>query len=314
MTDARTILPPNATPLERAIDQTAPQWAALADAVRSGTYHDSFLPWLAAEWGLSDLARHFADTRALIDAALPWLFERGTPAAVLRALSWIGFATARLDADGPWLHIDLGRTASTAELAEIAHVVRASIPAHVSFYRVYYAWDLRAIWLDGGTKLDSGVLDNESGAWVDITGDDPIKVSFGRRSAALLPRSLGQPLARCISTGRKPAQRPHAGALDVQRLDFPVLPTALGGGITVRPALAPQRTASAPPHARRVPTAASLCAAPLRRQPQAAIAITRVACAPRPQPLARTWDTVAAWDALPWHHTHILSRLTTETA
>lgn len=315
MTAPRTLLPPNATPLERAVDLAAPAWDALAGAVRpadGSAHHAAFLPWLAAEWGLSDLARHFPDTQALIDAALPWLMQRGTAAAVLRALGWIGFGQARLDEDGPWLHIDLGRTATTAELADIAHVVRASIPAHVNFYRAYFAWDLRTLTLDAAPNLDAGVLDNESGAWVDIAGDDPIKVSFGRRHAALLQRPSAAAIRqRATYQRRRPLHRDGLGALDVQRLDAPVLPPAIGGGTTHRPRLAPAAPAPGAPLRRRVPTARGLCGASAATTALRASMHTRAALAPRPQPLARGWW--GHWDSTTWAHTPILSRITTES-
>lgn len=313
-TTSRSILPPNATPLERAVDLAAPHWDTLADTVRpadGSEHHAAFLPWLAAEWGLADLARHFPSTQALIDAALPWLMQRGTPAAVLRALGWVGFPLARLDPDGPWLHIDLGRAASAAELADIAHVVRASIPAHVSFYRVYFAWDLRAITLDAAPALDAGILDNESGAWVDVADGQPIKVSFGRRRAALLQRPAAGPIRqRSTDQLRRPLQRDGLGTLDAQRLDDRLILPALGGGTTRRPRLAPAAPAPGTPLHRRVPTARGLCGvhggSALRARTH-----TRATLAPRPQPLARGWWGL--WDDSTWAHTPILSRLTTES-
>lgn len=314
MSERPTLLPTGASALERAVDRAAPQWDQLAATLRAaGAQHpDQFLPWLAAEWGLADLARHFPSTQALIDAALPWLFERGTPAAVLRALGWIGFPLARIDADGPWLHIDLGRTASTEEIARIAHVVRASIPAHVNFYRVYFAWDLRAITLDAAPALDNGVLDNESGAWVDIDGDAPLKVSFGRRRAGLLQRiASGRVRVRISSTGRESLRRTGRGALDEQRLDQPVLPAVIGGATTWRPRLAPAAPAPGAPLGRRVPTVLGLCPRALPAA-TAARTHTHAAIAPRPQPLARGWQ--GTWDATTWAASPILSRITTETA
>lgn len=315
MSERRTLLPTGASALERAVDRAAPDWDTLASTLRAaGAQHpEQFLPWLAAEWGLADLARHFPSTQALVDAALPWLMERGTPAAVLRALGWIGFTLARIDADGPWLHIDLGRTASTEDIARIAHVVRASIPAHVNFYRVYFAWDLRAITLDAAPALDAGVLDNESGAWVDVAGDAPLKVSFGRRRAALLQRiAAGRVRVRISSCARRPLGRTGQGALDERRLDASVAPVAYGGGLQVRPRLAPPRAAAQPPLARRVPTLAHLCAGRPGGAPRAAPTTTAAALAPLAHPRPRSW--VGAWDAARWAASPILARLITETA
>src|SRR2546427_10999513 len=76
---------------------------------------------------------------------------------------------AQLDEDGAWLHLDLGRIIGDAELASVAHVVRASLPAHVRFYRVFHGHDLRPLRLDHGPGLDAGMLDNDSGTWIDVS-------------------------------------------------------------------------------------------------------------------------------------------------
>ncbi len=54
-----------------------------------------------------------------------------------------------MDEDGAYLHINLGRPATAPEMARVAHVVRASLPAHVHFYRVFNPLnDVRRIVLD----------------------------------------------------------------------------------------------------------------------------------------------------------------------
>src|SRR5256885_368192 len=102
----------------------------------------AFLPWLAAEWGIAQFDRYFDDVPALIANGLPWLRERGTAASMQRALGWLGYDGAQLDEDGAWLHLDLGRIIGDAELASVAHVVRASLPAHVRFYRVFHGHEI----------------------------------------------------------------------------------------------------------------------------------------------------------------------------
>jgi len=229
---AATVLPSSASALERAIDLSAPHWEALAAAVRPGPGDRpaAFLPWLATEWGLADFAPYFDDTPALVSAALPWLLERGSAASVQRALGWVGFPDATLDEDGAWLHIDLGRTASAADLARAVHVVRASLPAHVHFYRVYWQHDLRHLRLDHGRALDAALLDDDSGVWIHFERGQPLKASFGHRHLQAPPPAAARHApglqAHLRSVKLTHDDRMH---LDSWRLDSHLLVDSFGG-------------------------------------------------------------------------------------
>lgn len=225
----RTLLPPQSTPLERAIDQTFPQWDALADAftVPSVGEPEQFAPWLAAEYELAQFAPYFPTTAELIEQGLQWLFTRGTAASVVRALGWVGFAGSKVDEDGAYLHINLGRPATAEEMARVAHVVRASLPAHVHFYRVFNPLnDVRRIVLDRAPPLDTGMLDGDSG----VMGPDGVKLSFGERSGATLPAAPADALP-AISTQQRVGliRYDDMPVLDAWRLDSHVLMGVSGG-------------------------------------------------------------------------------------
>ena len=225
----RTLLPPQSTPLERALDQTFPQWDALADAftVPSVGEPEQFAPWLAAEYELAQFAPYFPTTAELIEQGLQWLFTRGTAASVVRALGWVGFAGAEVDEDGAYLHINLGRPATAEEMARVAHVVRASLPAHVHFYRVFNPLnDVRRIVLDRAPPLDTGMLDGDSG----VMGPDGVKLSFGERSGATLPAAPADALP-AISTHQRVGliRYDDMPVLDAWRLDSHVLMGVSGG-------------------------------------------------------------------------------------
>ena len=225
----RTLLPPQSTPLERALDQTFPQWDALADAftVPSVGEPEQFAPWLAAEYELAQFAPYFPTTAELIEQGLQWLFTRGTAASVVRALGWVGFAGAEVDEDGAYLHINLGRPATAEEMARVAHVVRASLPAHVHFYRVFNPLnDVRRIVLDRTPGLDTGMLDGDSG----VMGPDGVKLSFGERSGATLPAAPADALPT-ISTHQRVGliRYDDMPVLDAWRLDSHVLMGVSGG-------------------------------------------------------------------------------------
>ena len=225
----RTLLPPQSTPLERALDQTFPQWDALADAftVPSVGEPEQFAPWLAAEYELAQFAPYFPTTAELIEQGLQWLFTRGTAASVVRALGWVGFAGSKVDEDGAYLHINLGRPATAEEMARVAHVVRASLPAHVHFYRVFNPInDVRRIVLDRTPRLDTGMLDGDSG----VMGPDGVKLSFGERSGATLPAAPADALP-AISTQQRVGliRYDDMPVLDAWRLDSHVLMGVSGG-------------------------------------------------------------------------------------
>lgn len=225
----RTLLPPQSTPLERAIDQTFPQWDALADAftVPSVGEPEQFAPWLAAEYELAQFAPYFPTTAELIEQGLQWLFTRGTAASVVRALGWVGFAGSKVDEDGAYLHINLGRPATAEEMARVADVVRASLPAHVHFYRVFNPLnDVRRIVLDRAPPLDTGMLDGDSG----VMGPDGVKLSFGERSGATLPAAPADALPT-ISTQQRVGliRYDDMPVLDAWRLDSHVLMGVSGG-------------------------------------------------------------------------------------
>ncbi|MDR2164579.1 MAG: phage tail protein [Zoogloeaceae bacterium] len=180
----RDMLPPNRTPLETAIADTAPRLAldGLADAPRLLKFYppQSILPWLASEWFLAGFVKYHETLQDLIEEGLPWLMERGTAAAVKRALSWIGMDAVLLEEDGARLQLDTGRVLLAEELPDLVYLAAASLPAHVDLYRLYHAYDLRPIGLSRIAALDDGLLSDDSGVWVDVNGE-PVKLSFGHR-------------------------------------------------------------------------------------------------------------------------------------
>lgn len=227
----RHLLPPNATTLEKAVDQTAPNWDATAQAFpmpRQGT-PEAVKPWLAAELQLAPFARYFATTDELLAAGGAWLLVRGTAAAVLLALSWVGFAGATVDQSGPYLHLNLGRPATAAEIDRIAHVVRESVPAHVRFWRVYWGHDRRPLRLDAGQPLDTAQLDASSGVWIDVSTGEPVKASFGIKHSGTTTRTAGQPLPTATAAYVAKLTRNDKLVLDCWRLDSRLLANEFGG-------------------------------------------------------------------------------------
>lgn len=297
----RTLLPPQSTPLERAIDQTFPQWDALADAftVPSVGEPEQFAPWLAAEYELAQFAPYFPTTAELIEQGLQWLFTRGTAASVVRALGWVGFAGSKVDEDGAYLHINLGRPATAEDMARVAHVVRASLPAHVHFYRVFNPInDVRRIVLDRTPRLDTAMLDGDSG----VMGPDGVKLSFGERSGATLPAAPADALP-AISTHQRVGliRYDDMPVLDAWRLDSHVLMGVSGG---VMELFRSTTTAHTPGGGALATAEARTHVAPwVTPAPVAAGAAAHLSTAPEPISPPRRWG--GPWGG-PWRQAFLL--------
>ena len=297
----RTLLPPQSTPLERALDQTFPQWDALADAftVPSVGEPEQFAPWLAAEYELAQFAPYFQTTAELIEQGLQWLFTRGTAASVVRALGWVGFAGSKVDEDGAYLHINLGRPATAEDMARVAHVVRASLPAHVHFYRVFNPLnDVRRIVLDRTPRLDTGMLDGDSG----VMGPDGVKLSFGERSGATLPAAPADALP-AISTHQRVGliRYDDMPVLDAWRLDSHVLMGVSGG---VMELFRSTTTAHTPGGGALATAEARASVAPwVATKPVAAGGAAHVSTAPEPISPPRRWG--GPWGG-PWRQAFLL--------
>lgn len=226
-----TLLPPSSTPLELALADIAASMllsASTAEVPRNlRTDIDAAVtPWLAAEWFLADFSKFFDDPAALIAGGLPWLHERGTAAAVKRALGWIGL-TVTLEEDGARLQIDPGMIIDHDQLADIIHLVTASIPAHVWFYRMYHGYDLRPLRLDA-SRLDDALLDDDSGVW-----RDGVKLSFGTRAVTAIPQAP-EPSTAAVAH-RLYSSRIHednSWRLDAWELDSEILLDAASGIIS----------------------------------------------------------------------------------
>lgn len=297
----RTLLPPQSTPQERALDQTFPQWDALASAftVPSLGEPEQFAPWLAAEYELAQFAPYFPTTAELIEQGLQWLFTRGTAASVVRALGWVGFAGSKVDEDGAYLHINLGRPATAEEMARVAHVVRASLPAHVHFYRVFNPLnDVRRIVLDRAAPLDTGMLDGDSG----VMGPDGVKLSFGERSGATLPAAPADALP-AISTQQRVGliRYDDMPVLDAWRLDSHVLMGVSGG---VMELFRSTTTAHTPGGGALATAEARASVAPwVAPDPVAAGAAAHISTAPEPISPPRRWG--GPWGG-PWRQAFLL--------
>ena len=94
-----TLLPNNATRLERALEQALrSDLTAAADLVRTVKEDapDGWLLHLIWEYGLEELLPYLPDPRVALENGLQWQPIRGTPASIHLALSWLG-VTAQIE-------------------------------------------------------------------------------------------------------------------------------------------------------------------------------------------------------------------------
>ena len=304
----RTILPPSSTTLERVIDTTFPRgWGAMADALEPAAMqaNDTVLPWIAQQWQISRFDRYFDDTRELIAQGLPWLRERGTAAGVRRVLSWLGYTSVTLDEDGARLHINPGREVSNADIAQMAYAVRNTIPLHVSFYRVFYRYDLRMLRWDNRPVWDSAIWDNVSGTPVDVGDGGVVIGSQARFNMAICTPPKLEPLL-CGGAVHHVSRMRRADVMrwDAWRWDAAVLRSVTGVQFWGIAAMAGQYQALQPVSTKADGVASAGDSPRVQVQEAAEYVQTSNTCTPRTgQP--RKWR--GKWDSQPWRARSIQS-------
>lgn len=184
-----SLLPPNCTPLERALAETLLSSSEVPVAITGAKFNPDFRsvlqPYLVYEWGLTAIEPYLAPDR-LLSEGLAWSRIRGTVAAVEQALGWIGLDGPFVEEEGPTQHfhevqLDPGRLPTPACIPAIQHLAKLSLPARVVMRRIYHGYDLRPLTLDC-SRLDDALLDDDSGVMV-----GGIKCSFGTRHSAAMP-------------------------------------------------------------------------------------------------------------------------------
>lgn len=183
-----TLLPPNATPQERALEQAAlfgPGVDAGIEALL--TFKENpppqVLMWLVWEYGLEELLPFLPDPAAAIAQGLLWERIKGTPESVRLALSWLnlGSDTAIEEEDPTTEHwheymVDPGGVPNGyATLQNIVDLARVSSPVGTNLARVFHGYDVRRFKLDGSAYGD--LLSDYSGIY-DSALD--VRLSFGR--------------------------------------------------------------------------------------------------------------------------------------
>ena len=152
MPDADTLLPSNATKLERALSGSTDWLERLHNAgplLRTSkrlNIPDSVVPWLIYEYGLGELLPYLQDPRTAISTGVLWQRLRGTPESFRIALSWIGNDGEIEESEAGsirWAQYQLGLAQAPNGLDQTDSVVelsRLSSPVRSSLFRIYGGW------------------------------------------------------------------------------------------------------------------------------------------------------------------------------
>lgn len=202
-----SILPTNATPLERVLDLASAAEPRVIDGVEAIAtaklvdIPDALIPWLIWEYGLGELLPYLPDPRVAIREGVLWQRVRGTPRSLQIAYSWRGLndviveeeETGRAFAE---FQIGTRRIPPAGAVEDLIELSRLAAPVRSLLSRLYHGYDVRRFIL---SRSDWGdLLSNYSGVLYDP--DRPFErgnpyLSFGRGAAAALDVAEGQAAA-----------------------------------------------------------------------------------------------------------------------
>lgn len=213
--DPRTLLPPNATALERALEAATAGDRRIAglEAMRRAKLDaaPALVPWLLWEYGLGEVLPYLDDPRRAIREGVLWQRLRGTPAGLRTAFSWRGLENVTVEEEeSGGVHfaefmVDTGRVPDADAVLDLIGLSRLAAPARSRLARIFHGWDIRRLRLDG-SRLGDALLSDYSG----IVGPDGVRLSFGRTrpgAAAAGDHALAAGLERLASARVLPRER-----------------------------------------------------------------------------------------------------------
>ena len=213
VTKAIDLLPGNGTALEEAIIElldTRGRLSGNLSRVRRITWDeipDDWLPWVVLDEGLEELVP-FLDLRRVISEGRQWARERGSSAAIIRALGWLDFSVTlhyEPDADENFdlFQVELANPVGIGRLPDLIRLATLSKPTTDILARIFSGYDARPFRLDHCRLDGPDMLDDWSG--VRLPETDHAVISFGISrigEAAFEPTVTGQAfmLALCGAT------------------------------------------------------------------------------------------------------------------
>lgn len=188
MSNRQALLPSNATALETALSEALDRTPELSPgivALRGFKFdpNDSILPYLIIEYGLEEIEEFFPVRREIIAEGVAWRRLVGTPAAVHKALRWIGYQAS---IEEEWIGRRKWNTfqlrfpslpaADRPDLERIEKIAEISTPLRSRFRRGVHLYDAGALIADY-SRLDDCMIERESGVSITPAGT---LWSFGR--------------------------------------------------------------------------------------------------------------------------------------
>ncbi len=175
-TTANNIMSPNATQFEldvisvvvNKVRQLYVDIRALSVS-KSNTPAAPLLPYIVREYGFHEVSKFIPDNDSFMSEGISWKKDRGTPAAVNRAISWF-FREDNLIENSPWWHwtnVELrivNDLPSFDLIKDLVYVVRKSLPARSHLSRVWSGDDLPCLILNEA-ELNNCRLNVPGGIW-----------------------------------------------------------------------------------------------------------------------------------------------------
>lgn len=225
----RHLLPNNATPFERSMSEAMNPTAELSPAIvtlRGFKFDppDAIVPYLIREYGLTEIEDYLPDLRTVLAEGIIWQRLRGTPAALHRALGWIGHDGV-IEENAPtrfkwwWFQVHLpDPRRSSAFVTPMIGLTRASKPLRSEFARVTAGYDKRGFILDTH-KLNGGALLN-SWSGVRRAAGEPVLSLRWNHPAPVFDVPIYEPLIAVRQAITHVAQL-SAGPATTQKSSFP---------------------------------------------------------------------------------------------
>lgn len=188
MGESVTLLPGNATPLERTLSAVNDDFNILIDPYNNILVADNapspdFLPFLVWQYGLGELSPYLPNLYDLISAGIQWQRIRGTPAAISLGLSWLGYGgsleevpTRRRRWNRFYWELDRVRDNDYPDLVRIDGIVALSPPERSIFARGFKTYDIRCMETSYG-RTSGSMTSDSSGVFIPNAA---AKWSFGR--------------------------------------------------------------------------------------------------------------------------------------
>lgn len=223
------LLPSNATLFERTIAEAMNPTADLSPSIvtlRGFKFAppEAIVPHLIREYGLTEIEDYLPDLRTVLAEGIIWQRIRGTPAALHRALGWIGHDGV-LEENSPkrfkwwWFQVHLpDPRRSSAFVTPMIGLARASKPLRSEFARITAGYDKRGFVLDTH-KLNGGALLNSWSGVRRAPGEPVISLRWPHR-APVFDNTIYEPTI-AVRQSLNHTTLLSAGPSTVQKSSFP---------------------------------------------------------------------------------------------